>query len=602
MFQNPFRRKKSSAPKERASPDLKGFSYAYFRFAGQRLFSAYKGIERDLEASNLKMHPVVYLSQVAFITIVLIPVSVVAWLLLAPFLYISFIIPLVVPSSALLCGVIYPKFVASNRTSGLKSEIPYAFMYVSVMVSGGLSPYACLIRLSEVKLLPKLRDEMKRMLSIVLSTGSDPLSAMEKAAKAMDLPEYKDLILGYASAVRTGGDIFHYLFTQTETMFKNLKSRIKTSAENIAILMETYTIVTILGALGLYMMFVISMSVGGSIGMSISPDMFFLFSFVLLPLASVVFVYVSDLMQVNYPSSGRRSYVAFFAMAPLGLFLITQMSFSFMFPQLTIFQPLKDFVTLVQDSLGFIQGSDSSIGLVIAFIVWALPAATLEFRDSHREAGVLRGITSFLRDLVEVRKTGISPEKCIQTLSTRDYGAFSELLRVMSLQLSFGLSLRKIYESFSDKVKSWLSAINIYLLIDTLEIGGGQERSLETLANFAEETKIIENERRTSLQPLLLVPYIGAGLLTSTVIMFLQFFSNFSTLGGAPSVGGLDVMRMLLTPMVLNSFFMGLVAGKVSTGRTSAGFLHAILLATVAVAGIRLAAYLPSLLNIAPVS
>ncbi|HJX23274.1 MAG TPA: hypothetical protein VJ574_02545, partial [Candidatus Bathyarchaeia archaeon] len=102
-------------------------------------------------------------------------------------------------------------------------------------------------------------------------------------------------------------------------------------------------------------------------------------------------------------------------------------------------------------------------------------------------------------------------------------------------------------------------------------------------------------------QPLLLVPYIGAGLLTSTVIMFLQFFSNMSTLGGAATIGGTDIVRTLLTPMVLNSFFLGLVAGKVSTGRTSAGFLHAVLLSLVALAGISLAAYLPAMINITQV-
>ncbi|HJX24061.1 MAG TPA: type II secretion system F family protein, partial [Candidatus Bathyarchaeia archaeon] len=494
-----MKRIESLTPKEGGGVDLKAFSYARLRALGSRLLGVRKGIERDLEASYLKTHPEVYLSLVSFLVILSIPVSLAAWMLSAPIFPLSFIFPLVVPLCILLVGMIYPRIMASNRASGLKSEIPYAFMYVSVMVSGGLSPYACLIRLSDVKLLPKLKDEMKRMLSIVLSTGSDPLSAMEKAAKALDLPEYKDLILGYASAVRTGGDVFHYLFTQTETMFKNLKSRLKASAENIAILMETYTIITILGSLGLYMIFVISMSVGASIGMSISPEMFFLFSFVLLPLASVVFVYFSDMVQVNYPYSNRKSYLVFLVMAPLGIFLISQMSLSFLFPELTLVQPLKDFVLMFQDGFGFVKGADSSIGLVFGFLIWALPAVITELRESRREAGVLRGVTSFLRDLVEVRKTGISPEKCIQTLSNRDYGAFSNLLKVMSLQLSLGLPLRKIYESFSDKVKNWLSAINIYLLIDTLEIGGGQEQSLETLANFAEETKMIDTERRASL-------------------------------------------------------------------------------------------------------
>ena len=133
-------------------------------------------------------------------------------------------------------------------------------------------------------------------------------------------------------------------------------------------------------------------------------------------------------------------------------------------------------------------------------------------------------------------------------------------------------------------MKNWLALINIYLLIDTIEVGGGSERSLETLANFAETIKQLEDEKRAVLMPLTLVPYIGAALLTGTTVLFLQFFSSMSGMG--VSIAHVTLYKVLLPPLSLHSWILGLVTGKVVTGRVSAGFKHSILLTLVSILGI----------------
>jgi hypothetical protein len=44
--------------------------------------------------------------------------------------------------------------------------------------------------------------------------------------------------------------------------------------------------------------------------------------------------------------------------------------------------------------------------------------------------------------------------------------------------------------------------------------------------------------------------------------------------------------KVLLTPLALHSWILGLVTGKIVTGRVSAGFKHSILLTLVSVLGI----------------
>jgi flagellar protein FlaJ len=230
------------------------------------------------------------------------------------------------------------------------------------------------------------------------------------------------------------------------------------------------------------------------------------------------------------------------------------------------------------------EGTEASLGLAVTLIVVTLPAAIADVYIIGREGKILHGINQFLRDLVETRKSGLSPERCIHALSDKDYGAFSGHLQSISMKLNWGYPLRKIYEEFRDTVQNWLALVNIYLLVDTIEVGGGTEESLETLAKFAESTKQLDDEKKAVLFPLTIVPYIGAALLTGTTVMFLQFFTNMGGMG--VSIAEITLYRVLLTPLALNSWVLGLVTGKIVSGRVSAGFKHAIFLTLVAIGGI----------------
>jgi flagellar protein FlaJ len=472
-------------------------------------------------------------------------------------------------------------------------------MYVSVMVSGGLNPYTALLRIKDVKLLPKLREEIGRIQALVLSHGMDPISAMERAAKVINLKEYKELLLGYASAVRTGGDVFHYLYQQTDGMFKKLATDIRAVGENLGLVMETYIIFAVLGTLSYYMFFVISMSIGTNVGMSLSSESFFLFAFILLPFISGIFLFLADMAQSNYPSPYAKTYLILMGSIPIGVALLMVTVIPFFIDVPPIIQFATPLMTSAQTLLGLPSGTEPAIGLAITLSLTVVPALIKDYLNTRSESSILSGVTSFLRDMVETRKTGLSPERCIKSLADRSYGDFSKHLKLINLRLSWGESLSSIYEDFASKVKSWLSLINIYLLVDAIEVGGGKEESLETLAEFAESTRALENERRKLLRPLLFVPYVGAILLTATVILLLQFFTGNPAATSA-TLSMMQLNRILLTPLILHSFMIGLVAGKVSSGRVSSGLKHGIFLIIAAIVGIRLGSFMPALFT--PVS
>ena len=574
--------------------NIRGFCYARFGWLGRGLFKAMPGLEKDLDSAYMKIHPEVYCSIVGFIALVSVMVTFAVGVLNytgffppLPFLPANMVLFLpfiaIVPLIVIVGSVFIPKTVASNRISGLKIEIPYASMYISTMTSGGLSPYESILRLRKMDLLPNMQNEVRRIDTIVKSQGLDPVSAMEQAAKVIDMNEYKELLLGYASTVRTGGDTLNYLFNQTDSMFRHLSTRIKALGENMGMLMEAYTIIGILGVLGLFLVFVVGMAMPSMAG-NLSPAQFFMFSFVVLPMLSVVFIFFGDAAQISYPISNWKTYKIFAAFLPFGLFLGSQMVLPAFSDSFIIFPPIYNTLLALRDLLNLAEGTEAALGLGITLIFIAIPGAIADSVLVGREGRILQGITHFLRDLVETRKSGLSPERCIHALANRDYGAFSKYLKTISMKLNWGYPLRKIYDEFRYTIKNWLALVNIYLLIDTIEVGGGTEKSLETLANFAESTKQLEDEKQAVLLPLTIVPYIGAALLTGTTVMFLQFFTNMSGLG--VSVAHVTLYRVLLTPLALHSWVLGLVTGKIVSGRVSAGFKHSILLTLVSILGI----------------
>ncbi len=574
--------------------NVRDFCYSNFGWLGKGLFTIFPGFEKDLDSAYMKIHPEVYLSILGFVSLVSVFASILVGILMfvglipsLPFLPSGGLLfspmILVIPLLVLVLGVLYPKTAASNRVAGLKIEIPYASMYISTMTSGGLSPYESILRLRKMDLLPNMRDEVGRIDIIVKSQGVDPVKAMEQAAKVIDMKEYKQLLLGYASTVRTGGDTLHYLFNQTESMFRTMSTRIKSLGENMGMLMEAYTIIGILGVLGIFLIFVVGMALPG-MGMDLSPAQFFLFSFIVLPMLSVVFIYFADASQISYPISNWKTYKVFALCLPVSALIGSQLTLPAFSESFLVFPPLYNLILWLRDLLNLSEGTEAALGLAITLIMIALPGAIADMYYIGREGKILDGINNFLRDLVETRKSGLAPERCIHALAGRDYGAFSKYLEIISMKLHWGYPLNKIYVEFRAKIKNWLALVNIYLLIDTIEVGGGTEQSLETLANFAESTKHLEDEKSAVLMPLTIVPYIGAALFTGTTVMFLSFFTNMSTLG--VSIAKVTLYRVLLTPLGLHTWILGLVTGKIVSGRVSAGFKHSILLTIVSILGI----------------
>jgi flagellar protein FlaJ len=544
---------------------LEGVSYRLFGSISPKFLSGIFEFKDHLAKAGIKIYPETYISLMFLIATLTIPVSVVALVLIyfTRILFLIFLVPM--PIYVMIGFMVVPSSKASERSSALEREMPFAATYITVMASGGIPPYMSFKRLTDVELLPATRKEARNLIRDVEIFGVDPLSALEKSAKYNPLDIFRDFISGYASTVIIGGDVIHFLESKAQDIFKAGSMRVKAAAERMGMLLESFIIVMVLMSLCFYILF--SVESIYSTGMDMGSGVI-MYTYVFTPMLSIVFLYLAHGMQPKTPLSEYRPYKVYAvssAVAILILFLLT--GFFGM-----IATPIQGLV-------------DLPIAVAITLIVSAVPPAIVHQKIASKKASMERGISNFLRDLTETRKTGLSPEACIANLSDRDYGAFSKELKKMSSDIGWGIPMRNVIMEFVKKTKSWMSQIVMFLLLEAVDVGGGTISMIESLARFNNMTQEVEKEKKMSVRPYMIMPYFAAILLVATTLMTLIFTTQ--TIGMAETStasNNVDFLTLIFTVSVItHCYLIGLVAGKISEESLAAGFKHSALLVVIAI-------------------
>ncbi|MEM1565346.1 MAG: type II secretion system F family protein, partial [Candidatus Bathyarchaeia archaeon] len=526
-----------------------------------------------LERAKIKIYPETYVSLMLFLAVLTTPISILSIMLLYfyGFIPLVFLVPL--PIYVMIGFFLIPLSRAGERAANLEREMPFAAAYISVMASGGIAPYTSFKRLAEVELMPAMRAEAREIIKDVEIFGIDPLTAIENAAKRNPLDIFRDFLAGYASTVIIGGDIGHFLERKAEDIFKTRALRVKAAAERLGMLLETFIIVMVLMSLCFYILF--SVESIYSVGISMYSGII-LYTYIFTPMLSLMFIYLAHSMQPKTPVVDMRPYKAFGISSVFGILLLLLLTNFFGYMQLPLFSQLQTIV-------------DLPVAIALSLFVATFPAAIVHQKVNSKKVSMEQGITSFLRDLTEVRKTGLSPEKCIESLANRDYGEFSKELRKISSEISWGVPVRKVIMDFVKRVKSWMAQLVMFLLVETIDVGGGTIAMIESLARFNNLTQEVEKEKKMAVRPYIMMPYFAAILLVATTVMMIGFTSG--TLGVAETGQTKDLGPMIttfVTSAIFHSYLIGIVAGKISEESIAAGFKHAAILVIIAVLAAKL--------------
>ena len=529
----------------------------------KRIVKHMPNLRDDILKSNLNISPLGIVSISLFATILCVPIIILgAIIMVAEGLGLfAVFLPFVLPFPFVI-GVSLPKISASSRAQALENELPYLVGYITVLAGGGISPMVTMKRISKAaSIFPAAAKEASRILLDMEIFGMDAISALEKAARYSPNKLFADFIGGYVAVLNSGGNVVSYLENKVREIFAYRETKVKSRSEFIGTLAEAYIIATAVMGVSFTILFATSNLMSNST-QAVDPTMIILFSGVFIPVISLVFIVVLNSVQIREPYTYELPYWVFLGCCPIAVLLY--------------FAPL-----------GMPQFVQLGIGLVLV----STPAMILNMIFEKRKKSVEGRLASFLRDISEIRKTGLAPEKTIEQLSGRNYGGLSEHVKSIATQLSWGTPIRNVLSNFSKKVKSWLTRAMAFLLLEVVDVGGGSASMFISLADFTEKNDQLEKARKSEIRPYIIIPYIGAILVVVTTAM-ISFFLTVPGLSpqqigvtpgqslgqgaGLPSPQlAATLTTILLTGSILQSWFMGMVAGKMGEGSVAAGFKHA---------------------------
>jgi flagellar protein FlaJ len=561
-------------PLSRFEDIFEGISYRIFRYITPR-FPITSRLKSSLLKAGVKIYPEAYVSMMLFSAISALPVTVLSLYYMSKSI---FILPLALTPLLVMVGfILAPSLKASSRAQNLEREMPFVSAYITIMSSGGVSPYTSIKRIASTDLMPAMRREARELMRDVEIFGLDPLSAIDKAAKASPSDDFREFFSGYVSTAISGGDIVHFLEMKTEEIFRSRAQKVKVSAERLGMLLESFITVMILMSICFYILF--SVESIYSIGLSTYSTLI-LYTYVFAPLLSIIFIYLAHDIQPKTPITDWRPYKAYAVCLSIATLVLMLLTGFLGLIQIPILNALKNAV-------------DITIAVAVALATSTAAPAAVYSKISRRKTGVEQGMASFLRDLTEVRKTGLSIEECIKNLSNRNYGLFSYELKKISAQISWGVPLRRVLTDFIKRTKSWQSQLIIFLLMEAIDVGGGTVKMMETLTRFSTLIHEIEREKKASVRPYVMMPYFAATLLMVTNLMILTFLAKTVLMAGM-AVNLDEISKMFIISIMFHVYMIGLVTGKITEESISAGFKHSTLLVIIGLAS----TFIPNVIKI----
>jgi flagellar protein FlaJ len=465
-------------------------------------------------------------------------------------------------------------FLNGEGAGEINRELPFVALFFTMLAASGVTIYESWKKLCHIELMPTFQKEAKEIVREVEVLGYDPLTVMHKRAEDTKSKGYREFLLGYISSVRSGGNVVNYLRSKLRSIFEIQSAASIRSVERLSTLVEAYAVMLIV-TLCSYILFIIfsttsvfePMKLSGTPGLS--PETTCILIFFVTPLLSIIFMLIANAERKGNMIGVKQPYYA--AIPPMVIVAVIIASI--------VFVPALQFL-----------GSAETFTLVITICLLAvsIPPSIAYMRIAKINNDAENAMPSFLRDVTEARKIGLSPEKSLIHATKRSgYGKFSDTLSLIRSQMEWGVSLRKIFGNIKQRLQTWPVLVNFFILVETIKIGGGSSSALEILTEYSEKQKDVEANKKSLLRPYAILAFIWSVLiaLTTTMVAMTVYAVTQLSLPGTTAVPFVMLEQQLSlfsSGIILQCWLSGFFVGKVNEGSFAAGFKYSAMLVVTA--------------------
>ncbi|MEM0242899.1 MAG: type II secretion system F family protein [Candidatus Aenigmatarchaeota archaeon] len=193
--------------------------------------------------------------------------------------------------------------------------------------------------------------------------------------------------------------------------------------------------------------------------------------------------------------------------------------------------------------------------------------------------------SSFLRDLSEGIKSGKNIVLIFEDIANNDYKSLTPLVKKMASEIKLGIPFDKALYNLAKRSESKLIKKLSLTVGEAVKAGGDMSSVIEATISSLIESEKIKKEREMIAAPTKVNGFLIYFMFLAIIIILLKFL--IPTIGEYQSgaifqkkvnINILEIKNIILHLILIQSFFNGLLIGKMSEGSVIVGLRYSIIL------------------------
>ena len=282
------------------------FAYQLVGGRATRFLPLFKDLDVNLKKSGIKINFKAYVSTVILASLlmatsVMIFVPVLLFFIFKLSLFLSLLfgvgVSLFAGALTVIVFYFYPTYRADSLKRDLEDELPFTTGYMSILAGAGVPPDFIWRSLAQIDSSLSISNVARTVVRDVELFGFDVISALETTSKRTPSERFKEMLEGFISVVYSGGNLVKYLRDRSQQYMKLKQIALRRFSDTLGVLAEFYVTLMVAGSLiFVVMLAVMSMLGGGGFGPLDSRLMLQLLTYIGLPIGSVVFLVILDMV------------------------------------------------------------------------------------------------------------------------------------------------------------------------------------------------------------------------------------------------------------------------------------------------------------------
>jgi flagellar protein FlaJ len=502
--------------------------------------------------------------------------------------YLLFIIPTL---SAIIVAVIffnYPDYLVKKRAESIDKFLPYSINFISSMAVAGISPSDIFQTLSTVEVYGEIQRESKRIAKEIKIMGVDNITALKNAIEFTPSRKFKAFLQGVIGTIQSGSDLHTYLENVSEKYLQDDLIERKKHLEMLSVVAESFVI----GVIAFPIFLVIILSIMGFFGgsMTVSTQILYLFSFLVLPfvyLAFYLMIRTTTAEQVSrFVSEKKLDFSDFYNDYKKEIYFQIFAVISIIFFTL--------FIYILSTTDQIYSGKYLYYDFVfIAIILLFGPLSFYVFARYKIKKDMQERLPEFLTEVSDSLNSGMTTFEAIKVAEKGRYGHLNSEIKRMKTQLSWNVSVKDVFQDFSDRVKSGIIQRIVVTIKEGLLMGGSTSKIFKAAAKEVNQINQIEHQRKANMSIYMSVIIMCFFIFLAIILIldktiFARFFElqdlQIQNIGNAfqiSSIKPLELKYALFSFIYVQSLGSGILAGFMMDGKLSSGLRYGCVLALV---------------------